>query len=814
MLLGYIKVALRNLLKHRFYAAINVVGLAIGLTVFLLSLLLARYETNHDYMFENRDQIYFVGVEFTKSADIGVQSIDAVQSAFGPLLRAQEPELEALARSINREYLVTVEVDNYYQSIKFVDTDFTKIFHLDYIAGDASVIHNPTSVILSRSAAEKYFGHTDVLGAQLELDHEHSMTVGAVFEDIGKDSHFNSALIDDSQLEFIAPFSALKQIADYSMEGEWNNISFGNRTYALIPKQCDQQWLQQRVDSLYEEHLNPERKDFIQKFRARPLIEANTILFDAIGMPIIESVRLLGLMVLLIACVNYTNLATAQSFSRTREVGLRKSFGASRNQLLVQFLVESLTTAVLALLIAVAAIELIIPWYNQALDKAVQIYYLETLPLLMLVALMVGLIAGAYPAYQIAGVKPVDSLKNNNALVSGGGYFRSTMIGLQFAMSTFMLAIVMVMLFQGEKMQKSSYIYPRDEVLVLDRLDIEGTRARHESLKEQLLKVKGVKEVSYSSQVPFDQSNSTFPITPLRGDKSAEMSINQVRVDTDFLSAYNIPLLAGRGYSLNYANDKRTDEPGQVNVIINETAAARLGLGSAQQAIGKTFYNIQSSDSDQDEFKQYDYSVIGVVEDQNFLGLHNTIKPMIFLFSDDWRSHASIRLDTANLNETLSSIEKTWNDVIPDYPLQRRFLDEVFEETYQIIRAMSMTLSGFAAIALSLALIGLFGLAAFMAERRTKEIGIRKVLGAKASQVAYLLIWQFSIPVVWSLLVSIPAAYFASSIYLGFFADKIDTLIPVLLVAGVIGIATAWMIVSLHAFKVARLPPIRSLRYE
>ncbi|MFK7730608.1 MAG: ABC transporter permease [Pseudomonadales bacterium] len=814
MLASYIKVALRNLLKHRLYAAINVLGLAIGLTVFLLSILLARYETNHDHMFENRDQIYFIGTEFRKSAEIGVLSIDAVQSAFGPLFEAQVPELEALARSIDREYLITVEADNYYQSIKFVDADFTKIFSLNYIAGDARAIHNPTSIILSRSAAEKYFGRTDVVGSHLELDHKHSMTVGAVYEDIGNDSHFNSALIGDSRLEAFAPFAALSQIADYSMEGEWNNISFGNRTYVLLPEHYDLQWLQQRVDELYDEHLNPERQDFIKMFKARPLVEANTILFDAIGMPIIESVRLLGLMVLLIACVNYTNLATAQSFSRTREVGLRKSFGASRNQLLLQFLIESLTTAVLALLIAVAAIELMIPWYNHVLDKAVEIYYMETLPLLLLVALIVGLIAGAYPAYQIAGVKPVDSLKNKNALGSGGSRFRSSMIGLQFAMSTFMLAMVMVMLFQGEKMQESSYIYPRDEILVLDRLDIDGTNARHDTLKEQLLNVEGVEAVSFSSQVPFDQSNSSFPVTPTRGDKSSEISINQVRVDTDFLTTYNIPLLAGRQYNRDYANDKRTDEPGQVNVIINEIAAVRLGLGSAQQAIGKTFYNIQSADTKPEDIKQYDYTVVGVVENQNFLGLHNTIKPMIFSFSDDWRAHASIRLSTSRLNDTLSDIEDTWKSVIPDYPVQRRFLDEVFEETYKIIRAMSMTLSGFAVIALSLALIGLFGLAAFMAERRTKEIGIRKVLGAKASQVAYLLIWQFSIPVVWSLLVSIPAAYLASSLYLGFFADRIDTLIPVLFLAGIIGIAMAWLIVSLHAFKVARLPPIQSLRYE
>lgn len=814
MLASYIKVALRNLSKHRLYAVINVLGLAIGLTVFLLSVLLSNYETNHDYMFEQRDRIYFISTQFNESAEIGVLETDGAQSALGPIIRNEVADLEAIARIVSREYLLTIEGDNYFQDMKFADPDFVKIFDLDYLAGDASAIQNPDSLIISQSTAEKLFGSVNVVGRTLELDHKHSFSIGAVYADVGADSHFNSEVVDEGKLHVIAPFAALKTIADYPLEGDWNNLSFGDRTYILLPEHLDKSWLQQRINAVYEKHLDADRKGFIKAYKARPLVEANTMLADAIGIPVISSIRLLGLMVLLIACVNYTNLATAQSFGRVREVGLRKSFGANRGQLLVQFLTESLTITVLALLIAVAAIELIVPFYNQAFGKVVQISYLEALPLLIMVAVLVGLVAGAYPAYQIANVSPVDSLKSKNALGSGGGLFRSLMIGLQFALSIFMLATVLVMVFQTDKLEESSYIYPKDQMVVLARLDADGVQGRRDTLKEQLSQIKAVQTASYSSQVPFEQSSNSFKVSSSLGDSGNDISILNVRIDQDFVQTYDIKLVAGRNYDISIANDMETSEPGQVNVIINELAAKRFGFGSAEQALGQTFYNVAGSDTLAEDHRQFEYTVVGVTEDQNFLGLHNKLRPMMFFLSDRYLKRLSLRVSTHDLTNTLAEIEEIWGQVIPDYPIERRFLDDVFEDTFVIMRSMLNILYGFSTVALTLALIGLFGLAAFMAERRTKEIGIRKVLGAKAHQVAYLLIWQFSIPVVWSLLVAIPAAYLASNIYLGFFADRIDVLVPVLLLAGVIGIVTAWLIVSLHAFRVASVAPIRSLRYE
>ena len=813
MFASYLKTVLRNLAKNKLYAAINILGLAIGLSVFLLSILLTDYETNHDHMFSERDRIYTVGAVFHPSANIGVLETDAVQSAMGPIIKAQIGELEAVARTILREYLVTVGADSFYQDIRFADAEFTKIFDFDYIHGDDRVLNDPSSLLLTESAAMKYFGRTDVIGETLELDHKHSLSVGAVVKDIARDSHFNSGFIESATLEFVAPFTALHRITDYPMEGEWNNLSFGNLTYMLLPESMSAESLQQGIDAIYEEHVSEDRKtEFLSAYKTRSLVEANTSIQDAIGMPLVDTIRILGLLVLIVACVNYTNLATAQSFSRTREVGLRKTFGADRKQLLIQFLVESTAIAFIALVIAVAALEVIIPWYNLLTSKVVALNYLQSGPALVGCALAVGLVAGAYPAYLITGVRAIDTLKNTLPSGRSGGLFRSAMIGVQFAISTFMLAMVMIMVLQNEKIQESSSIYPREQMLILERLGISDIQGSHEALKERMLRIEGVEQFSFSSHVPFEQSNNSFPASAISGDHASKFSINRISIDIDFFENYGIQLLAGRNLSLDYSNDEKKEDSLSINVVLNELAVTRLNLGSADEAVGKKFYNVLSETPL--EAKRYEFTVVGVVESQNFLGLHNKIKPMVFLMEREDHSRASLKVSGNQLLRTLESIDDVWNEVIPEYPIQRRFLNDIFEEVFVMMRTMTNVLLGFAAVALSLALIGLFGLAAYMAEQRTKEIGIRKVLGAKISQITYLLIWQFSIPVIWSLLAAIPAAYFAGLAYLNFYAERIDNVAPVLLLASLVGVVTAWLIVTVHALKVARCAPIKSLRYE
>ena len=810
---NYIKLALRNMAKNRLYASINIIGLAIGLAVFLFGSILASYERNHDSMFSERDRIYTVGSVFAVGADIGVLETDSIYTAMTPLIESGVSGLDAIARTVSREFLISLgeNQDSYYQTISFADPALTRIFDFQYLFGDSSAIDDPSGIILSASTAQKFFGRTDVIGEVLTLDHAQDMRVAAVITDIPSDSHFNSSLLLNREEVIFAPLTTLEAIDDYEFADNWNNLSMGDMTYMLLPEDKNQQWLQDQVNAVYTQHAPQDQLEFITHLRVRPLIEANTMIWDAMGIPAIDTVRLLGLLVLIIACVNYTNLATAQSLGRAREVGLRKTFGASRGQLLAQFMVESVTTVVLAMLLAVACMEILIPAFNQWAEKSVSLNYLSIAPFLLLTTLVVGILAGAYPAYLITRSSPIDSLQNTMLKGNSGNRFRSTMIGMQFAISIFMLAGVLVMYFQNEQVEQSSNIFPKSNIVVLDRVNVEDIKSSHETLRRQLIAIPGVQNATYSSQVPFEQSNSATEVSRNKGDEAAAMLLNYVAIDEGFLATYDIPLLHGRKLSRDIANDVSGEDSVQLNVIINTLAVRSLGFESPEAALGQSYFQLPGED-EEDEATQY--TVVGIVPDINFKGLHNKIKPMAFLYDPNFVRVASVRVDGQDLPRTLREIEAVWEEVIPEYPIQQRFLDEVFSEIYVIFQTMNKVLAGFATVALSLALIGLFGLAAFMAERRTREIGIRKVLGARVDQIVRLLIWQFSIPVFWSLLIAMPLAYMASGLYLDFFSERITMLPLIIALASLVGIVTAWLIVAGHAVKIATASPIRSLRYE
>ena len=811
---NYVKLALRNMAKNRLYAFINIAGLAIGLTVFLFGSILASYERNHDSMFAKRDQIFTAGSVFAPDADISVLETDSIYTGMAPLLRAEADGLEAVARTVTREFLISVgdTNDRYYETISFADKDLTRIFDFDYLYGDASAIDDPTGIILSESIARKFFGRSDVVGERLTLDHEHDFRVAAVIDNIPADSHFNSGFLQERSDRIFAPLVRLGPINDdFNYDEDWSNLSMGDMTYMLLPEGKSQQWLSDLVNAVFQRNAPDGQLDFIPTLKVRPLVDANTMIWDAMGIPAIDTVRLLGLLVLIIACVNYTNLATAQSLGRAREVGLRKTFGAGQRQLLVQFLVESLTTAVLAMVLAVACMELLIPAFNQWSGKSVALNYLHIAPFLLITTCAVGILAGAYPAYLITRSSPIDSLRNSLLKGNSGNVFRSLMIGSQFAISIFMLASVLVMYFQNQEVEKSSNIFPKSSIVILDRVNVDAIKERHETLRQQLLAIPGVENATYSSQVPFEQSNSASTMSRIKGAGDASgVTLNLVVIDEGFLETYDIPLLGGRNISRSIANDVQTDDSEQVNVLINELGLQSLGFESLEAALGQSFFSTRNDD----EEPITQFTIVGVVPDQNFQGLHNKIKPTHFRLSPDWMRTASVRVQSANLSQTLQEIERVWEEVNPDYPIQQRFLDDVFADVYVVFQTMNRVLAGFAVVALSLALIGLFGLAAFMAERRTREIGIRKVLGARVDQIARLLVWQFSKPVLWSLLIAMPAAYAASGLYLNFFADRITLLPLIILLASVMGLITAWLIVAGHAIKIAAASPIQSLRYE
>ena len=808
MIWNNVRIALRNLRKNKVFALVNILGLALGLTVYVFGGLLVKYENTHDMFFANAANTYTIGGIAAPDMNVGVDKFGSTFTTVGPIISAELQDVEMTARTVQREFLLSVGPEGFYEAISFADATFLQIFDFTYVHGDASALEDPSGLLLTETSAEKYFGRTDVMGETITFDNEFDFYVTAVIKDVPLNSHLASSMIAEDGLNFLVPLGGLNRMRDWDLAGNWNNLSMGNMTYVLLPETLGEDWLNTQVDGIYERLVPEDQKQVIADLTVAPLQRANLAIWDMIGMPVIAVISLLSFLVLVVACVNYTNLSTAQSLGRSREVGMRKTMGASQRQLLAQFLIESLVIASIAMIVAIAALELIIPLFNNAASKSLTLDYLGTLPWLILTTVLVGLFAGMYPAWLITRASPIDALRDSARKGKKGARVRSVMIGAQFAISAFMLAVVSIVFMQNEKVKESSYEFPRSEIYTMDRLSVEGIQGRLDTLKNELEALPNVSTVAFSSQVPFEQNNSQRSVSLQPSDEAGQVNLHTMDMSPNYFEAYDTQLLAGRGFDRTIAQDLYKDDADVVSVIINELAMENLQFGTPNDALNQRFYRLD------EDGNATEYIVVGVVPTQNIVGLFNEVKPWMFFYDPAEYRIGSIRITGGSIMDTVEQIEDTWDRVVPEYPIQGRFLDEVFNEVYDILKFMNTALAGFAFIALALASVGLFGLAAFMAAQRTKEIGMRKVLGASTSQIARLLVWQFSTPVLWALAVALPAAYFASTQYLNFFAERIESPVLILIVAGALAVALAWSTVAGHAIRIARSNPILALRYE
>jgi len=810
MFQNYIKIAIRSILKNKLYAIINILGLTMGLSIYLFGGLMANYEYTHDTFFENYDRVYTIRGEVNPLAGIGIGQVDNVPSGVAPVMKAELEEVEAIARTIFREFLVSINEDNYYENVRFADAELLDIFDFEFIIGDKSALSNSTGIIISESYAKKFFGDQDSIGKTITLDHEHDLSINAVIRDLPQNSHFSSGVLPmlTRPLNIIIPMSAMERITDFQPDTNWTSTSTGNLTYVMLPETLNQQWLQDQLPGIYERHFPEEQRSFLSGMLTRPLIDANTALWDTIGLPVITIIEILGLMVLIIACVNYTNLATAQSMGRSREVGLRKTLGAGRTQLLTQFIIESITTTLIALVLAITVLEIIIPLFNSATGKILSIDYLSDLPMLLATALIVGLVAGAYPAYVISKESPISALRDSGRKGRGAVWIRASMIAVQFIFSVGILAAVLVVYEQNKKVEENSQIFPKEQVFTLDRLNVEQMEDRHEVLRNEIMNIPYVEQFSLSSQVPYEQTNTNIKASRVLNDFSAAINFNQLNIDDQFADLYDIPIVAGRNISRDIAMDTHIRENKAVNVLVNEIAAKDIGFESSEAAVGQVFYE------DEGDRGITTYTIVGVLEDRNILGMFNDVKPFFFFMRDASYRVASIKLSKNAPFSVIDDIEDVWTEVYPDYPMQGKYLNETFQMVYMLFELATSSLATFALFALFLAAIGLFGLAAYMAEQKTREIGIRKVLGASNNQIIRLLIWQFSTPVLWATPIALGLSYYASNKYLEIFADRISLPYGMLLAAGIGGIVISWLTVATQAFAIAKTNPVNALYHE
>lgn len=809
MLKNYLKTAFRNILRNKLYAFINIVGLTMGLTLYIFGGLFYDYEHSHDAFFEKSDRIYTAGSIFPSQSGSGEEVFNSLYAAVTPIIKAELPEIEHIARTFTRSYLTASDENIYYQTIRFADASLLDIFDFEYIHGDKSALENNRSMVMTRSMAEKFFPGENPIGKTISINHEYDLSVSAVIEDLPANTHFNSNITINRPLEIIVPISMVELLEGRNVDENWFELSSGNLTYILLPEDRDQEWLESQLSSIYDRHFADDRKRNVSGVFVQNITYVNASVWDEIGIPAIDIVRILGFVILFVACLNYTNLATAQSLRRAREVGLRKTLGASPAQLLAQFITESTLVTAIAMAVSLAALELIIPSFNNITGKALSLSYREILPWLFITVIIVGFASGLYPAYLITKTNPSEALRDNTRKGKFSALIRGTMIAVQFSVSVFMLAFVMVVLSQNNKVEEDSNIFSNDLIYTIDRVGIDEIESRHDTLKNEILKIEGVENYSYSSQVPYEGFRNRFVASTDIGNIQAGFYINQLVADHSFLNTYDIPLVAGRQTRQDIALDTHVRERGEVNALINELAAKNFGFENAQKAVGQVFY-----ENDQGTGEITAYTIVGVIEDQNIYGLENEIVPFVYFSRPDSYRHASVKLNSNATEKTTREIEAIWRQINPEYPFQARFLDHRFQERFMIFDISAKSLASFTIFAMFLALIGLFGLAAFMAEQRTKEIGIRKVLGANSGQIVKLLIWQFSKPVLWAIPFALIFAFYMSNLYLEYFPNRISMPFEILIGAGITGLILSWITVATHAYNVARTNPVNALHYE
>jgi len=523
-------------------------------------------------------------------------------------------------------------------------------------------------------------------------------------------------------------------------------------------------------------------------------------------------------LILLIACINFMNLATAKSTQRAREVALRKVLGAQRGQLILQFLGESILIALIGLFLGITLVELALPFYNDFLGRELSFTYGDSLTLYILLGLVVsvGVVGGAYPALILSGFLPARVLRaNKSAETSSSIIFRNALVVLQFTIS--IALIVSAAVVYGQMLYATSMDpgFKKDNMLVVRGLNQKGANKKREAFKQEVLRLSSVKKVALSSDRPSSGNNSNTSVT-IPGTDSGDILLGRYNVDHDFFETYDIPLITGRFYNRDYVTDGlpspnsvKEGEVAEGSIVINEVAVGRLGFVSAEESIGKTLrMGIGNS-------KSADLKIIGVTHPIQFQSLREMVRPEMYLLTSWNIENLNISFE-GNPTALVSQIEKIWKQLIPLIPFGYEFVDETMAKEFTQEEALASMLATFSLLAVAIACLGLYGLAAFTAERRTKEIGIRKVLGASVLDIVRLLLWQFSKPILLANLIAWPLAVWGMLTWLENFPYRLDgwIMVPLCLLAGIIALTIAWITVGGNAAKVARSNPIKALRYE
>ena len=799
MLNNYFKVALRALKKQKGYAFINIFGLSVGLACFILIALFVQYEFSYDRLYENAGDVYRVVKQDPGSP---FQGNDYFAVTPAPLAQALEDEFPEViyATTIDvftdKQALLTVAEMHFWEPGIWADDDFFNVLPLEFIRGNRqNALENPFSIVLTESLTARIFGAENPIGKSLMHQNQDVFTVTGVIPDVPENASLQFAFV-----------RSINSLASYTYNLEQNPYRWENNswyTFFLMPD-ASLDALQSKLPALTEKYVT--REDHEPRIAGSFHIQALTDLhlkshfnIDVASLGNIRNVRiflLIGLIVLLLACINYTNLAIARSIQRTREIGLRKVIGAQRRQLAGQFLGESVLMTVVAFMLACVMAYVAIGFFASLVNRPLRldINAIRTLfPTLCVLILIVGLFAGGYPAFLMSSVSAVDAVKKKFSVRQGRFSLQRLLLVFQFTASIALIAGALVIYQQLRYIQSKDLGFEREHILSVTITD-DSLRADYPVLRQEWLKLPGVESVTFSSFLPGDV-RSNIALEDWQGRKEGDhLLINQNGVGPEFLDLFDIELLAGRSFS---------PETGDYTegFLINEAAASALGWTPAD-AIGKII-----------TFNANSRPVIGVVKDFHINSLHRPIEPLLLHQDSHRMAHLFVRVDNSNLDRTLAQIHASI-DLLSAYPVEYHFLDDQLDALYGEDRRLGQTIVFFTFVALIIALLGLFGLAAYATEQRTKEIGIRKVLGATVSGLVIMLAKDFTRLVLISTLLATPIAYFAMKHWLESFAYHVDLGAGVFFLTGGLALTIAVFTVSYQAVRASIADPVKSIRHE
>ncbi len=797
MLKNYLTIALRNLLRQKGFAIINILGLTIGLTVSALIILYIIHELGYDRFHDNAERIYRVAIH----GEISGQELNVAVSSppFGPALVNDFPEVIDYTR-INppQNILVTFGEKSYYEDdILFADSSFFKLFTVPFIYGAPETsLEVPRSIVLTKSVATKYFGEEYPVGKVLRYNDQTDLTVTGVCEDYPDNSHFT--------FQALISYSTLVEFNGERWMNTWGNFAMYN--YIMLDEQANLESLRAKMPDFLIKYMSDEIQEADIRFEIdlQPVtsIHMHSDLMAEIGnnsdISYVYILTAITLFILILASINFMNLSTAKSANRAREVGIRKVVGSTRKHLIRQFIGESVIISLISLFIAFFLMELILPAFNTITGKDLDMMYILDWQLTLgfiLLAVVVGIFAGSYPAFYLSAFNPLRVLQGRLKAGSSNSLLRNILVFIQFTVSIALIIGTVVIYKQLTFMREKDLGFEPSNVIVIS-LRNQETKSKAQVIKEKFLSYPNVLSASLTTGLPAGQLSGSGYFPEGYGDKDPWL-IYGFSVDPDLIEkTLKMKIIDGRNFSTEFTTDSTA-------VLINEVLLKKLAW---DDPIGKIIYSDRTTPTP--------YRIIGVVRDFHIQSLHQQINPIMLRFMGGQPNYMIIKLLSDSTPLTLLALENAWEEINPDIPFDYQFLNERIDQFYAYEKKMGNIFVYFTVFALFIAALGLYGLATFISEQRTKEIGIRKAMGSSIARISYILSRDFAKPVLLANLVAWPAAWFSINKWLQNFSFKTDLALWIFPAAALLTLIIALITVNIQTIRAASANPVNSLRYE